>query len=801
MIRKRHGSGNLHLHLETQRFIQIALGGVTLTCLVVAAARNFSSGDSSRSANYDFDKDIEPVLAEYCYDCHGGGMDKGGVVLDDYETVAKMLEDRRLWENVYHNMEGHLMPPGDKPQPGDEDREMMVAWIEKDVFGLDADHPDPGRVTLRRLNRREYNNTVSDLFGVTLTPADAFPEDDTGYGFDNVGDVLSLSPDLFERYLKASGDILDKVMVTEAPLPKTVEIEEDKFSGIKGASNGNGRLSSTGTVGIKFKPPSDGDYRFEVLAGGSMGGEFWPNMRVEVEKGPTKEFTVSVPTNAASEYSVTTAMKKGQERYLRMSFTNDHYEPKHKDPNKRDRNLAIFRVRVIGPLNLPPPPPGEAHRRILALAPDGLADKERAREILKAFSGKSWRRPVADEELNRILTFYENARKSGESFDQGIKRALQAVLMSPKFLYRGEVQPDPDNPEAVHEVDEFALATRLSYFLWSTTPDGELLGLAAEGKLRANLPAQIDRLLAHPRSAEALTENFAGQWLQLRNLRIAAPDRKSFPRWSDELRDDMLKETETFVANLVKEDRSSIEILDADYSWLNERLANFYGVPDVKGNQFQRVSLTGNSRKERGGVLTHGSILTITSNPTRTSAVNRGNFVLENFLGTPAPPPPEGVDIPPLEAAAKKEGGKQTLRQQLEVHREKTICASCHARMDPIGFGLENFDAIGAWRDKENGLPIDTSGKLYTGESFESPGELRQVLIEAKTDAFVRNMADKMLIYALGRGTEYYDKPAIRKIVEKTAEEEFRFHSLVRAIIDSVPFQMRRGDSAGAEIR
>jgi len=305
-------------------------------------------------------------------------------------------------------------------------------------------------------------------------------------------------------------------------------------------------------------------------------------------------------------------------------------------------------------------------------------------------------------------------------------------------------------------------------------------------------------MLAHPRAAEALTKNFAGQWLQLRNLRLAEPDRKTFPQWNADLRDDMLEETEKFFSSLVQENRSVLELLDADYTWLNERLAGFYGIPDVKGEKFQRVSLSGKIKEQRGGVITHASILTITSNPTRTSAVNRGYFVLENFLGTPPPPPPEGVDIPPLEAASKEGGEKQTLRQQLEVHREKKICASRHARMDPIGFGLENFDGIGAWRDQENGLLLDSSGSLYTGESFDGPAELREVFVEAKTGAFVRNMADKMLTYALGRGTEYYDKPAVREIAEKTAEGEFRFHTLVKAVVDSAPFQMRRGDDAAA---
>lgn len=781
--------------LHSRRLIQIGLGTVALTCIAIAVSRGVASSES----RYSYETDIEPVLAQYCYDCHGEGMDKGGIVLDEHFSSAELIADRRLWENVYHNMEGHLMPPGDKAQPSDEERAKMVAWIERDVFELDAENPDPGRVTLRRLNREEYNNTVSDLFATQLTPAEGFAEDDSGYGFDNIGDVLSLSPDLFERYLKVSGELLDTIIVTKAPLPQVMDFTEDDFRGVGGFGDRTGGMSSTAATQVKVTPPADGEYEITIVAGGDQGGEFWPNMRVEVEQGATKEFTVDAPRASAGEYLFKTSLKKGQSRKVQMSFTNDFYDPKNKDPEKRDRNLWVYNVRVRGPLDQPVPPPTRAHQRILSLAPKGLPEEERSTTIIKQFAGEAWRRPVSEEELKRVLSFYQQARDAGGSFDLGIKRALQAVLVSPKFLFRGEMQPSPDNPEAVHEIDEFSLATRLSYFLWSTTPDEELLAEANAGTLRKNLDEQINRLLTHPRAADALTKNFAGQWLQLRNLRLAAPDKKTFPQWSGELRNDMLEETETFFATMVQENRPVLELLDADYTWLNERLATFYGVPNVKGDQFQRVSLNGKVKEQRGGLITHASILTITSNPTRTSAVNRGNFVLENFLGTPPPPPPEGVDIPPLEASAKKDGKTLTLRQQLEAHREKKICASCHARMDPIGFGLENFDGIGAWRDEENGLQLDTSGSLYTGESFNGPAELREVFVEAKTGAFVRNMADKLLTYSLGRGTEYYDKPAVREIAKKTAEGDFRFHAMVKAVVNSAPFQLRRGDSAVAE--
>ena len=750
---------------------------------------------------YSFEEDIEPVLAAYCYDCHGDGMDKGNIDLTDYETLADLLENRRLWEGVYDNLEGFLMPPGDESQPTDEERHRLVAWIEREIFQLDPDNPDPGRVTLRRLNREEYNNTIRDLVGVDLRPADDFPEDDTGYGFDNVGDVLSLSPALLERYLEASRRVLDAVIVTEAPEPVRIDLEVDRFRGLERAENGSGHLSSNGTVGAEFEVERAGEYEISIQAAGSQAKQEWPLMRVKIGKdGPQKEFRIDTPYERPQYFRQRVSLGPRDKRLMEMSFLNDHYDPKAKDPRQRDRNLKILRVRIEGPLDATVPPPTDAHRRWFAMADPEAPEGARARQIVSGFAGQAWRRPATDSEVERLLAFYESSRAEGQGFDAGVKLALQAVLVSPHFLFRGEVQPDPDNPEAIHDIDEYALASRLSYFLWSTMPDATLLDLAGSGQLRANLDAQIDRMLADPRAAEALTKNFAGQWLQIRNLRLATPDPQTYPAWNEKLREAMRDETEHFFSAMITEDRSVLEFLDSDSTWLNETLAGFYGIPGVEGSEFRRVALTGEHRARRGGVISQGSILTITSNPTRTSAVNRGNYVLENILGTPPPPPPEGVDIPALEESGKGANEGKTLREQLEVHREKAMCASCHARMDPIGFGLENFDGIGAWREKENGKPIDASGSLYTGEAFEGAAELRAIFVDSKRETFVRNLAEKMLTYAIGRGTEYFDKPAIHEIAAHTAESDYRMHELLRAVIHSVPFQKRRGDWAGVEM-
>ncbi len=743
----------------------------------------------------DFQKEIEPILFEYCYDCHGDGMDKGNVALDKYEEVKELLSDQPLWEGIYHNMEGLLMPPSDKAQPTDAEREKLIAWIESAVFKLDPKHPDPGRVTIRRLNREEYNNTVRDLVGLDLRPADDFPEDDTGYGFDNIGDVLTLSPALFERYVKASGIIMDRVIVTSPPPPQRITVEEKSFRGVDKKENGTGSLSSNGTVAANLKVSQAGKYRVEILAGGSPAKNEWPLMQVRIGKDITKEFRVETPRSKPKPYVMEVDLKAG-DNPIQFTFPNDAYDPQAKDPQQRDRNLKVVNVSTYGPKNPTIPSPNASHKMLYEAAPDPkMPEPERARKIVKAFAYRAYRRPVKDEEVSRLLQFYEMARKEGGSFDAGVKLALQAVLVSPNFLYRGEVQPDPNNPKAVHEVDEFALASRLSYFLWSTMPDGELRKLAEKNELRKNLDAQITRMLADSKASE-LTKNFAGQWLQLRNLDLSFPDRQIYKGWDDRLKQDMRAETERYFEGIMRENRSILEFLDSDYTYLNERLAKHYGVDGVKGNEIRKVALTGKARQQRGGLITHGSILTITSNPTRTSAVNRGNWVLENFLASPPPPPPDNVEIPPLESSGKKMKDA-TLRQQLEKHREMPLCASCHKRMDPIGFGLENFDGVGAWRDMEAGQPIDASGELYTGESFQGPGELKKILLEEKRTAFTKALSEAMLTYALGRGLEFYDKPALHEISKQVEASDYHFHSLVKAVVDSVPFQMRRGDTSG----
>lgn len=751
-------------------------------------------GIAKSTPQFNFENDIEPILIKYCYDCHGDGMDKGEVALDAFENRQQLLDAFELWQGVHHNIEGQLMPPGDKPQPSDEERAKLTAWIESDVFKLDPDNPDPGRVTIRRLNREEYRNSIRDLVGdVGFDPAAELPADDSGYGFDNIGDVLSLSPGLLEKYVIAADRVLSAAIRTEPPKPEQIRIDSSEFRGFKHASNGTGAMASQGTVGARIKLPRSGEYVVRILVGAEHAGDELPKMHVKIPGAKDRIFEIKAE-RSQPQYCEQNLKLKGGEGWIEMSFINDFYDPKNKNPQRRDRNLHIYRVEVTGPLNEPPPPPSPMHKAIFAVAPDGLPEREKARHIVQAFARKAWRRPVQPEELERLMEIVKSVMDDGGNHETGVKIALNAVLVSPNFLFRGEFQPDPDNPDQIRLVDEHSLATRLSYFLWSSTPDEQLLRLADRGELRENLDAQIDRMLADPK-AEALTRNFAGQWLQLRNLELVTPDPKTYKAWNDELRRSMRTETERFFAAIVAENRSVLELLDADFTFLNDQLARHYGIDGVNGREFRRVSLTGPQRERRGGVLTQASILTITSNPTRTSPVNRGAWVLENILGTPPPPPIENV--PDLEETRKKAGKNLSMREQLEIHREKPVCASCHARMDPIGFGFENYDGIGAWRDEDAGHPIDSSGELYTGEKFSGGSELRKILVEHKRQAFARALAEAMLTYALGRGVEYYDKPALTEITQKVERGDFRFHALIHAIVDSVPFQYRRGDANG----
>ena len=729
-------------------------------------------GLTTAAAAPTYAKNVRPLLDKYCYSCHGNGKKKADLALDAYLDEASISKDRKVWEKVLHHVRTREMPPENKPQPTPAERDLIATWIDAEIFPCDCNHPDPGRVTLRRLNRVEYNNTIRDLVGVNFQPADDFPMDDIGYGFDNIGDVLSLPPILLEKYLAAATKILDAALVTDPPKPPA-----RKFRG--------GALPTVGEISAAVDFPKDGEYILRARAYGDQAGNEPARMALRLAGKELKKFDVPGGENSPGTYEVRLPVKAGARQFA-AAFLNDFYDPKGKVGN-RDRNLYIMELEVVGPIETALPALPETHRRILFRPPSATNKPEVAREIIDRFARRAFRRPVTADEVNRLSKFVELAAKEGESFEKGIKLALTAVLVSPHFLFRGEVQPEPDNPKAVHPINEYALAARLSYFLWSSMPDDELFQLAEKKTLRKNLDLQVKRMLLDPK-ARALVDNFAAQWLQLRNLTQVSPDPKLFASFDEPLRAAMQKETELFFEAIMREDRSILDFLDANYTFVNERLARHYGLTGITGEQFQRVFFKDN---QRGGILTHASILTITSNPTRTSPVKRGKWILENILGTPPPPPPP--DVPELsEDKARVLSG--SLRQRMEQHREKPLCASCHARMDPIGFGFENFDGIGAWRAKDGDFPVDPMGKLVSGESFNTPGQLRLILLKEKRAEFVHCLSEKMLTYALGRGLEYYDKCALEQIANGLARNKHKFSSFILEVVKSVPFQQRRGE-------
>lgn len=594
------------------------------------------------AAKPTFAKDIAPLVKRYCGKCHGEKKPRGGIALTVFRDDASALKKRRVWEQVADNLRSGDMPPPGKPRPHADELDKINAWLDAVVFHIDCNGPrDPGRVTIRRLNRAEYNNTIRDLLGIDFQPANDFPQDDVGYGFDNIGDVLSLPPLLLEKYLAAAEKIVDKTLAS---------------------------------------------------------------------------------------------------------------------PEARKR---VFIVKT--------------------------QNEESARQILERFASRAYRRPVRREELRRLLRFVAMAEKNRDGFETGIGLAMQAVLVSPHFLFRVERDRRPNDPKAIHAINDYELASRLSYFLWSSMPDDELFELARKKTLHKpeTLEKQVRRMLKD-RRCRALVENFAGQWLQLRNLKDFKPDPDLFPRFDEKLRAAMLQETELFFANVIREDRSILDFIDADYTFVNERLAKHYGLSGVRGEKFRRVSLKGTPR---GGVLTHAAVLSVTSNPTRTSPVKRGKWILENILGTPPPPPPPGVEELKDDKEAVLSG---SLRQRMEQHRAKPICASCHQRMDPLGFGFENFDAIGAWRTRDGKHAIDPSGTLPNGQSFKGPAELRAIL-KKRQDAFARCLTEKLLTYALGRGVERYDRCAIDDIVKDAGKNNYKFSRLAIDIVKSDPFRKRRG--------
>jgi hypothetical protein len=769
------------------------LAGVSLLPSVAAPARRAARKPTQKVAaaraadRITFVKDVLPLAKKYCGSCHGTAQEIAGINVAAYKDEAAVVKGRMVWSKIAAAVKAKHMPPKNAAQPSDKEREILAGWVETKLAQADCGVKDPGRVTMRRLNRAEYNNTVRDLFGIDLRPADEFPSDDVGYGFDNIGDVLSISPILMEKYLNAADKIVSAAIVTPDPPSRRFEGEQ-----MPKETQGDGvikdfyrLLFSNGEVRAELDFPKDGEYILRARAFQQKGGDEAAKLSFKVDGKEVQALDVEALEDAPKTYEVKFKTTKGK-HLVAAAFTNDFFE--RRGPRGGDRNLGVDFIEVVGPLDAGPGVLPDSHRRLFGTRPAGITDADYARRIFAFFASRAYRRPATKLEVDRLVAIVGEVQKGGDSFERGVQLAVEAALVSPHFLFRVELDPKPNDASASRLVNDYELASRLSYFLWSSMPDDELFALARKGQLKDPkiLQAQAARMLKDPRS-EALIDNFAMQWLTLRNLQTVSPDPKLFPGFNEQLRKDMLTETRMFVSEVIRQDRSVLEFLDGKFTYLNERLAKHYGVPGVTGEEFKRVPLIGN--KERGGLLTQGSILTVTSNPTRTSPVKRGKWVLDQLLGTPPPPPPP--DVPELEGQGAKLTG--TLRQRMEQHRVDPGCNSCHQRLDPLGFGLENFDAVGAWRAQDGGSPVDATGELPGGEKFNGPLELIQILKKQK-EPFAKNLVSQLLTYALGRGLEHYDQCHVTDMTLAVGKKGYKFSAMVTEVVSSDPFRKRRGD-------
>lgn len=752
-------------------------------------------------------EDLQPVpesfsdhaqlfLSAWCFDCHGDGAAEGDLDLQQLQQRSPDRAARDAWKKVMQHLQvGTMPPPEHSPRPDPAALQRFTDHLDHEFFHVDCDEvQDPGRVTIRRLNRVEYENTVDDLLGVRFQAADSFPRDEVGYGFDNIGDVLSLTPPLLEKYLAAAETISQQVIYTGPREElRTTRVLPEEFGGENAAGltieHDYLLINREGYAFGEFSPYEPGEYECRIRAFGVQWGDELIRMAVDVAGERIAEFEIQ-------------GHREPDDYVVRLKFGDDHFPLGHQqirfvylnDLNEggdADRDLAIHQVELTGPLHLDhdafPYPP--QHRRVIAVEPDDQHSVEQAaRANLIQLARRAFRQPVDSADVDLVIGLVMAAVERGESFERAMQLGLQAILVSPKFLFRVETPEHPDDADDVHDVGQYELASRLSYFLWSTMPDEELFDAAVNGTLTqpAVMMEQVERMLESPRS-EAFIRNFAGQWLNLRSLADVRPNRQLFPEFNEQLAADMQQETRLLMEHLLREDRSLLELLSADYTFVNERLAGLYGLTGVTGNEFRQVSLQDVPRR---GVLTHAGILTLTSDPARTLPVKRGKWILETILGQAPPPPPPNV---PSLSDTEDANPEATLREQLARHRQDAACAGCHQTMDPLGLAFENYDAIGRWRETVHERPVDAAGTLPDGRSFENAIELTGLLQEDKTE-YAEQVTRAMLTYALGRGLEPYDQCAVDQIVTVLEQNDYRFRTLVREVVLSLPFRMRRGD-------
>jgi hypothetical protein len=766
-----------------------------------------------------YHRKVAPILTKYCQDCHGNGLAKGGVTLDEFKSDADLLGRTDLWLAALKNVRAGLMPPREDgvSRPTAEEVATLANWIKYEAFGTDPANPDPGHVRPRRLNRVEYRNTIRDLLGHDFNSEVEFPPDDSGNGFDNNGDVLTISPLLMEKYLGAAEAIVERAVPKVARVVRERVATGKEFRAEGGPGSGE-QLNARKAVKVSRSFSVDQADRYRVIIDVDARGsfDFDPSRcrlvgRINGEERFSEEIVWSERRSIHQEFEV--AWQPGRQV---ISFEVVPLPPAAREgeppapvrpqsvPGPTSVTMRVNTVTVRGPLSPEHWSVPENHARFFpqGAAPADPEGRDRyARELLREFAGRAFRRPAEEAKVEQLVKLAREVyAQGGRTFEEGIGRAFMAVLASPRFLFRVEVPASEGAVGGVVPIDEFSLASRLSYFLWSSMPDAELFRLAGRGELRRELRAQVARMLQDPK-AQALVRNFTGQWLQARDVEFvpinvraalgpaARPNKDGRVEFDSAFRKLMRGETERYFEHVIREDRSVLELVDSDYAFLNERLAAHYGVPGVTGDDLRLVQLPPDS--PRGGILTQGTVLAVTSNPTRTSPVKRGLFILDNILGTPPPPAPPNV--PDLEEARKEFKGREPkLSEMLAVHRANKLCSSCHSRMDPLGLALENFNAIGGWREREAGQPIEPAGQLITGENFADIRELKRVMVRDRRQDIYRCLTEKLMTYALGRGLDHHDAHTLDEITARLDAAGGRMSVLLQGVVESPAFQKQR---------
>ncbi len=750
------------------------------------------------------------TLNQYCVTCHNETLKTAGLMLDTLDTTH-IPEDAPQWEKVLRKLQNRAMPPAGMPRPEENTYVELVDYITHELDSYAQTHPNPGRTVLHRLNRTEYANAIRDLIDLEIDSTSLLPADDIGYGFDNIGDVLSVSPFLMERYLGAAAKISRLAIGDTNLLPSyhTYEVPRNRVQYDRMSKDLP--YGSRGGLAVKHHFPVDGEYLIKVkLQTGRfdqiIGMDRTRQLDILIDNNPIQRFTIEASDRgderihgdsvAADEHLEIKLDIKAGTHTIAATFIKDTVKAegilKQPDLGLRNREQAFYEgvgnLSIAGPFSIDGPGNTPSRERIFSCRPSSnLSDTTCAKDILSRLTRLAYRRPVNDEDIDILMDLYHQG-KADAGFENGIRMALQTILVSPEFLFRMEYEPKGVKSGESYKISDLELASRLSFFLWSSIPDEELLSLAEQNQLNQarTLKRQVERIMADPR-AKSLVTNFAGQWLFLRNMERVLPDPLAFPNFDDNLRQALQTETELVIETMIQEDRSVVEILDSDFTFVNERLANHYGIEGIYGSEFQRIDITDNKRR---GLLGHGSILTVTSYPNRTAPTIRGKWVLQQILGTPPPPPPPNVPTLKEDSTTRV----LTMRERMEKHRANPACAVCHKVMDPLGFALENFDGLGRWRETSgDGNDIDSSGVLPDGTEFDGPTGLREILL-TKQDLFVETFTERLLTYALGRGVEYYDLPVIRDIKNDAKQQDYRWSAIISGIVNSVPFQMRRAN-------